>query len=214
MFQYFTGNAGIMACPYSKTVDGFESQFGVNHLAHFQLVNLLLPELRAGKPSRVIVVSSVANKMGGINFNDINWENNYDKWAAYAQSKTANILFAKQLNKFYSNEGVQAFSLHPGIIMTNLQRHTPPEELKAFGMLKQDGTISEVCKTIEQGAATSVYAALAPELINHGGEYLEDCSVSRGVNIGEELWGMGIHSVNMDNANRLWRISEQLVASH
>ncbi|CAF3899707.1 unnamed protein product [Rotaria sordida] len=206
-------NAGIMACPYSKTVDGFESQFGVNHLAHFHLTNLLLPELRAGKPARVIVVSSIANKSGGINFDDINWEKQYDKWAAYAQSKSANILFAKQFNKLYARDGIQAFSLHPGIIMTNLQRHTPTEELQAFGVLKEDGSINDICKTIEQGAATSVYTALAPELNNHGGEYLEDCAISRGINVGDGFWGMGPHVVDMNNAERLWRISEQLVTS-
>ncbi|CAF2517656.1 unnamed protein product [Rotaria sp. Silwood2] len=205
-------NAGIMACPYSKTVDSFESQFGVNHLAHFHLTNLLLHELRAGKPARVIMVSSLANKSGGINFDDINWEKQYDKWAAYAQSKSANILFAKQFNKLYARDGIQAFSLHPGIIMTNLQRHTPPEELKALGVLKEDGGVNDICKTIEQGAATSVYAALAPELNNHGGEYLEDCDISRGVNVGDGLWGMGPHVVDMNNAERLWKISEQLVA--
>ncbi len=130
-----------MASPYSKTVDGFESQLGVNHLAHFYLVNLLLPELRAGKLARVIVVSSVANKNGGINFDDIIWEKHYDKWAAYAQSKSANILFAKKFNKLYAKDGIQAFSLHPGVILTNLQRHTPTEELQALGFFKEDGTI-------------------------------------------------------------------------
>lgn len=207
------GNAGIMACPYSKTVDGFESQFGVNHLAHFHLVNLLLPELQAGGPSRVIVVSSVANKNGGINFDDINWEKSYNKWAAYAQSKSANILFAKQLNKLHERNGVQAFALHPGIILTNLQRHTPAEELRALGFFKEDGTLVELCKTVEQGAATSVFAALAPELSQHGGEYLEDCAISRGLNVGEGYWGMGEHVLDMENAKRLWQLSEQLVTS-
>ena len=84
-----------MACPYSKTVDGFESQFGVNHLGHCLLTTLLLPELKAGKPARVVVVSSVAHRRGDINYEDINWEKNYNKWLAYGQSKTANILFAK-----------------------------------------------------------------------------------------------------------------------
>ena len=135
------GNAGIMACPYSKTVDGFESQFAVNHLAHFHLTSLLLPELRAGKPARVVVVSSVANKNGGINFDDINWERKYDKWAAYAQSKSANVLFAKQFNRLYARDGIEAFSLHPGVVLTNLQRHTPTEELKAMGFFNEDGTL-------------------------------------------------------------------------
>lgn len=202
-----------MATPYSKTVDGFESQFGVNHLAHFHLVNLLLPELRNGRPSRVITVSSVANKQGGINFDDINWEKHYDKWGAYAQSKSANVLFAKQLNKLYSRDGIQAYSLHPGVILTNLQRHTPSEELRAMGFFKEDGTLVDLCKTVEQGAATSVYAALAPELDNQGGAYLEDCGLSRGVNTGEGYWGMGLHVLDMNNAERLWKLSEQMIAS-
>ncbi|CAF1651579.1 unnamed protein product [Rotaria magnacalcarata] len=172
-------NAGIMACPYSKTVDGFESQFGVNHLAHFHLANLILPELRAGKPARVVV------------------------WAAYAQRKSANILFAKQFNKSYEKYGIQA----------NLQRHTPVEELRAMGFLKENGTIVDVCKTIEQGASTNVYAALAPELNKHGGEYLEDCTISQGLNVGEGYWGMGAHILDTNNAERLWKLSEQLVAS-
>ncbi len=207
------GNAGIMACPYSKTIDGFESQFGVNHLAHFLLVTSLLPELKAGKPSRVIVVSSVANKLGGINFDDINWEKNYDKWLAYAQSKTANILFAKQLNKQYESDGIQAFSLHPGGIMTNLQKHMPIEEQRAFGFFKEDGTIADVFKNVEQGASTTVYAALAPELDGHGGAYLEDCAISELVNDSKtEYTGRAYHTTDMEAAQRLWTQSEIMVA--
>ena len=152
----------MMAYPYSKTVDGFESQLAVNHLAHFHLVNLLLSELRAGKPMRVVVVSSVANKNGEINFDDINWGKKHDKWAACAQSKSANILFAKQFNRLYAKDGNEAFSLHPGVISSNLQQHTPAEELKAMGFFNEDGTVVDLCKTVEQGAATSVYATLAP----------------------------------------------------
>ena len=139
-----------MATPYSKTVDGFESQLGVTHLAHFHLTNLLLPQLRAGRPARVILVSSVANTNGGIHFDDINWEKNYDKWAAYAQSKSANILFAKQFNKLYAKDGIEVFSLHPGVILTNLQRHTPTEELKAMGLFKEDGTLVDLCKLLNK----------------------------------------------------------------
>ncbi|CAF5007257.1 unnamed protein product, partial [Rotaria sp. Silwood1] len=142
-------NAGIMACPYSKTVDGFESQFGVNHLAHFLLTTSLLPELKAGKPSRIVVVSSLANKRAGINWNDINWEKNYDKWLAYAQSKTANILFAKQLDKLYASEGIHAYSLHPGGIMTNLQKDVSIEEQRAMGWFKEDGTTVDLFKNVE-----------------------------------------------------------------
>jgi len=207
--MYIVGNAGIMACPYSKTVDGFESQFGVNHLAHFLLTTSLIPQLKAGKPSRVVVVSSVANKRAGINWDDVNWEKNYDKWSAYAQSKTANILFAKQLNKLYASEGIQAYSLHPGGIMTNLQKHVSEEEKQALGYDK----FAHLFKNVEQGASTSVYAALAPELDNHGGEYLEDCAISKGVNPDKTYWGMGPHSIDMEAAERLWKLSEQMVAN-
>jgi len=203
-----------MVCPYSKTVDGFETQFGVNHLAHFLLTTSLVPELKAGKPSRVVVVSSLANKRGGINWDDINWEKNYDKWLAYGQSKTANILFAKQFNKLYSSEGIQAYSLHPGGIFTNLNRYLPLEEQKAMGWFKEDGTLVDRFKTVEQGASTSVYTALAPELDGHGGEYLENCAISQGVNTEPNtFWGMGPHAVDMESAERLWNLSEQLVAS-
>ena len=126
-----------MACPYEKTVDGYESQFAVNHLAHFLLVTSLIPELKSGKPSRVVVVSSLANKRGGINWDDINWEKNYDKWLAYGQSKTVNILFAKQFDKLYGSEGIHAYSLHPGGIMTNLQKHMPLEEKRAMGWFQR-----------------------------------------------------------------------------
>ena len=200
-----------MACPYTKTVDGFESQFAVNHLAHFYLVNLLLPQLKAGKPARVVVVSSVANLNGPVNFDDINSEKGYDRWAAYGQSKTANVLFVKQLNKLYSKDGILAFSLHPGIIRTNLQQHMPIEELKAFGLVREDGTYTDMWKSIEQGAATSVYGALAPELVNHGGEHLEDCQVSPGVNTTHEYWGLAPHAADMNNAQRLWDVSEKLL---
>ena len=203
-----------MACPYSKTVDGFESQFGVNHLAHFLLVTSLVPELKAGKPARVVVVSSVANKLGGVNFDDINGEKNYDKWLAYGQSKTANILFAKQLNKLYASEGIQAFALHPGGIMTNLQKHMPIEEQRAFGFFKEDGTINDVFKDVEQGASTSVYAALAPELDGQGEEYLEDCAISRVVNdVQTEYTGRASHATDSAAAERLWALSKEMVAA-
>jgi NAD(P)-dependent dehydrogenase (short-subunit alcohol dehydrogenase family) len=203
-----------MVCPYGKTIDGFETQFGVNHLAHFLLTTSLVPELKAGKPSRVVVVSSLANRRGGINWDDVNWEKNYNKWLAYGQSKTANILFAKQFNKLYSSEGIQAYSLHPGGIMTNLVRYLPVEEQQAMGWFKEDGTLVERFKTIEQGASTSVYTALAPELDGRGGEYLENCAISQGVNTEPNtFWGMGPHAVDMESAERLWNLSEQLVAA-
>ncbi|CAF0979031.1 unnamed protein product [Adineta steineri] len=206
-------NAGIMACPYSKTKDGYELQLGVNHLAHFLLVTSLLPELKAGKPARVIMVSSVLNKFQGINFEDINWEKNYDKWLAYGQSKTANILFALQLNKLYKSEGLRAFALNPGAIMTNLQNVLPIEEQQAMGYFKEDGTLADYFKSVEQGASTSVYAALASELDHSDGEYLEDCAITRIVNDNKtEFIGRAPHAADMKAAEQLWTLSEKMVA--
>lgn len=204
-----------MACPYAKTKEGFESQFGVNHLAHFLLVTSLLPELKAGKPARVVVVSSVGSKFSPINFDDINWEKGYDKWAAYGQSKTANILFAKQFNKLYASEGIQAFALHPGGIITNLLRDVSMEEQRAMGFYKEDGSIIDTFKNVEQGASTTVYAALAPELDGHGGEYLEDCAIHRTINEDKTQYtGLARHANDMQAAERLWTLSEQMVASN
>jgi NAD(P)-dependent dehydrogenase (short-subunit alcohol dehydrogenase family) len=181
-------------------------------LAHFLLTTSLLPELKAGKPSRVVVVSSLANKRGGINWNDINWEKNYDKGLAYAQSKTANILFAKQLNKLYASEGIQAYSLQPGGILTNLKQHIPEKQQRAMGWYKEDGTLIDIFKTVKEGASTSVYAALAPDLDNHGGEYLEDCAISKGVNPNQTAWGIAPHAADTEAAEHLWKLSEEMVA--
>jgi NAD(P)-dependent dehydrogenase (short-subunit alcohol dehydrogenase family) len=203
-----------MACPYAKTKDGFESQFGVNHLGHFLLVTSLLPELKKGKPARVVMVSSVLNKFHGINFDDINWEKKYDKWLAYGQSKTANILFALQLNKLYMSEGIRAFALNPGAIMTNLQNVLPIEEQRAMGYFKEDGTVADFFKSVEQGASTSVYAAVAPELDSSDGEYLEDCAVTKVVNEDKtDFRGRSTHSADMNEAERLWVLSEEMVAA-
>ena len=114
------------------------------------LTTSLLSELKAGKPSRVVVVSSLANKRGGINWDDINWEKNYDKGLAYAQSKTANILFAKQLNKIYASEGIQAYSLQPGGILTNLKQHIPEKQQRAMGWYKDDGTLIDIFKLLKK----------------------------------------------------------------
>ena len=202
-----------MACPYQQTADGFETQFGVNHLAHFLLATSFVPELKAGKPSRLVVVSSLGNRRSGINWDDINWEKNYDKWSAYGQSKTANILFARQFDKLYAGDGIHAYSLHPGVIMTNLGRHIPEEEKKAMGWSENNQALLERLKNVEQGASTTIYAAIAPELDNHGGEYLEDCALSKGINTDmKTFWGLASHACDMEAAERLWKLSEQWTA--
>ncbi|CAF0981981.1 unnamed protein product [Didymodactylos carnosus] len=205
-------NAGIMATPYQKTEDGYESQFAVNHLSHFLLTLLLLPILKESKPARVIVVSSLANKRGGINFDDINWEKHYDKWLAYAQSKSANILFAKQFNKLYAKEGVVAYSLHPGGIMSGLQKDLTREEMDAMGWLDENGKARDGFKTVEQGASTTIWAALSPELEGKiDGVYCENCAISQGVVLErEKMYGMGPHTMDPDVAKRLWDVSMEL----
>ncbi len=115
----------------------------MNRINIYRSCNFSLPELEAGKPARVVMVSSVSNKFGNVNFDDIDLEKKYDKWMAYGQSKMANILFAKQLNKLYASKGIQAFSLHPGGIMTNLQKDVPIEEQRAMGFFKEDSTLSD-----------------------------------------------------------------------
>lgn len=177
-------NAGIMALvSRTTTVDGFEAQFGTNHLGHFLLVNLLLPELLKASKPRVVSLSSLGHRLAGVDFDNINWEKEgtYDKWKAYGASKTANILFTIELQRRYGDRGLTANAVHPGGIMTNLQKEMSREEMMAFGWIDAEGKINERFKTPQQGASTSVWATVAPELEGRGGNYLEDCKISQTV---------------------------------
>eukprot|EP01100_Stratorugosa_tubuloviscum_P002785 TRINITY_DN165_c0_g3_i3.p1 TRINITY_DN165_c0_g3~~TRINITY_DN165_c0_g3_i3.p1 ORF type:complete len:314 (-),score=170.78 TRINITY_DN165_c0_g3_i3:88-1029(-) len=162
-------NAGVMMPPYSTTREGFELQMGVNHFAHFLLTNLLVNKLKQGAPSRVICISSIAHERGSINFDNINWQHNYHPFFAYASSKLANVLFANEFNKRFSSQGIYANSLHPGVIPTELSRHSSLASI-FYGIGKL------FMKSIEQGAATTVYVATAPELERVGGRYFSDCA--------------------------------------
>jgi NAD(P)-dependent dehydrogenase (short-subunit alcohol dehydrogenase family) len=208
-------NAGVFPGTRKLTKDGFEYNWGVNHLAHFFLVQLLLPSLKISQPSRIIVVSSLANRRAGIDFDDWNWETRpYNMWFAYAQSKVANILFAKQASQLYARQGIKVYSLHPGTIFTDLQKEISQEDWEKLGWIdKETGKPIERIKTKEQGASTSVWAALAPELENQSGAYCEDCAISRGVVDPSTplLYGLAAHSVDMESAKRLWELSENLV---
>jgi len=203
-------NAGVMATPHQMTVDGFESKFGTNHLGHFLLTNLLTPILAKSKPSRVVCVSSSGHKIFGMNWDDINWTKNYNKWTAYGQSKTANILFSKEYNRRHQvKSGISSFSLDPGAIMTGLQKNVTEEEKKAFGWYNESGELHELFKTPAQGCSTSLYAALVPELDAHGGAYLENCTI--GVVSTEKFTGVAAHAVDETSAAKLWELSEKLV---
>lgn len=203
-------NAGVMACPLERVGEGWERQFATNHLGHFLLTMLLLPALRDGAPARIVNLSSGAHRFGGVNFDDIHFnEREYDKFAAYGQSKTANVLFAVELGRRLAGSGVTINAVHPGVIMTELGRHLTPEDLAAFpGATSVD---EMKFKTIEAGAATSVWAATAPELEGRSGLYLEDCHVAGpatadGVQVGYSSWAM-----DPEAAARLFALSEQLV---
>jgi len=201
-------NAGVMACPQSKTADGFELQFGSNHVGHFLMTCILAPALLRGAPSRVASVSSRGHHMSPVVFDDIQFERRpYDKWRAYGQSKTANVLFAVGLERRLGARGVHVNALHPGGIMTELSRHLQPEDLEFL----RTRTRGMKFKSVEAGAATSVFAATAPELEGRGGLYLEDCHVAAVNDAPDALDGVKSYALDPTNAERLWEVSESLV---
>jgi NAD(P)-dependent dehydrogenase (short-subunit alcohol dehydrogenase family) len=203
-------NAGVMACPLDHTVDGFEMQFGTNHLGHFLLTGLLLPALRKGAPSRIVSVSSRGHHISPVVFEDIEFKQRpYDKWQAYGQSKTANILFAVGLDRRLSSQGVRAVALHPGAIMTELSRHLVPDDIKF--LQSRGGSTGLQFKTVEAGAATSAFAATAPELEGKGAVYLEDCHVAEINDEPNGLWGVKSYALDPKLADQLWALSEEAV---
>jgi NAD(P)-dependent dehydrogenase (short-subunit alcohol dehydrogenase family) len=203
-------NAGVMACPLARTGQGWEMQFGTNHLGHFLLTALLAPALVAGAPARVVNVSSGGHHMGSVDFDDPHYERRpYEKWNAYGQAKTANILHAVELDRRLAARGVRAFAIHPGMILTELGRHLTPDDGKLLmeraKQREQAGLASR--KSVEQGAATQVWAATAPELEGRGGLYCEDCQIS-GVGVPGVL-GAAPYALDPANARRLWELSER-----
>ena len=212
-------NAGIMACPLDQTEDGFEMQFGSNHIGHFYFTNLIMQALIKAAPSRVISLSSLGHRTSPVVFEDIHYENRpYEKWEAYGQAKTANALFAVGLNKRFAAKGVEAFAVHPGVIATRLGRHMTKEDfdriLSENPPSKDDGEGKSTggMKSVEQGAATSCYAATAPELSGHGGAYLENCHIAEQVPDDSTIRG-GIRQFACDPivAEKLWDVSEIMV---
>jgi NAD(P)-dependent dehydrogenase (short-subunit alcohol dehydrogenase family) len=205
------GNAGVMAVPQGTTADGFETHFGVNHLGHFVFVNRLMPSLVAGAPSRVVVLSSVGHRWADIDLEDPNLlSGRYRKFRAYGASKTANVLFAVGLDARHRAQGVRAFAVHPGGIQTELGRYMSDadrEKLHA-GAAAASGTAG-VWKTVRQGAATSVWAAVSPELDDLGGLYLEDCSIAE-VEPAEAYRGVASFATDPGRAAALWTLSERL----
>jgi NAD(P)-dependent dehydrogenase (short-subunit alcohol dehydrogenase family) len=203
-------SAGIMACPETRVGPGWEAQFATNHLGHFALVNRLWPAIAPGG-ARVVAVSSTGHLRSAIRWDDVDFASDYEKWAAYGQSKTANSLFATHLDAVGQDSGVRAFALHPGGIFTPLQRHLPHDEQVAMGWINEDGSpISpDSFKAPAQGAATQVWAATSPQLDGMGGLYLEDCEVALPNVEGGPRSGVADWAVDSDQAARLWELSAE-----
>jgi NAD(P)-dependent dehydrogenase (short-subunit alcohol dehydrogenase family) len=202
-------NAGVMACPFATTADGFELQFGTNHLGHFLLTGLLLPSLRRGRGARIVSLSSRGHHLSPVVFDDLQFERRpYDRWLAYGQSKTANALFAIGLERRLAADGIHAYAVHPGVIVTELVRHMQSEDME---LLRTRSRGRMQLKTVEQGAATTLFAATAPELDGRGGLYLEDCRVAQVDDAPEAGEGVRSYAVDPELAERLWEVSERLV---
>ena len=204
-------NAGVMACPETRVGEGWESQFAINHIGHYLLTNLLWDTLNDG--SRVVSVSSAAHHLSPIRWDDMHFQNSaYNKWVAYGQSKTANVLFALQLDEYGKDRGIRAFSLHPGKIKTPLQRHLETEEMVEAGWIDEAGKVVDpTFKSVEQGAATQVWAATSPALNGLGGLYCEDCDVARGFPEPRDGFdGVCAHAIDLGEAQKLWEYTAAL----
>jgi NAD(P)-dependent dehydrogenase (short-subunit alcohol dehydrogenase family) len=206
-------NAGVMACPETRVGPGWEAQFATNHLGHYALANRLWPALVANGGARVVALASLGHKRSTIRFDDLQFDNGYDKWQAYGQSKTANILFAVHLDALGEGAGVRAFAVHPGAIFTHLQRHTPREEQISMDWIDENGTVAARFKTPEQGASTATWAATSPALDGMGGVYCEDCDIASPTDVGSpnaQQQGVDAHAVDRETAARLWALSASL----
>jgi NAD(P)-dependent dehydrogenase (short-subunit alcohol dehydrogenase family) len=200
-------NAGVMACPLERTPEGWELQFATNHLGHFLLTSHLLPALRAGAPARVVNLSSAGHRFAPVNFDDVHFESHpYDKWESYGQSKTANVLFSLELDRRYQGDGVRAFAVHPGAIMTELGRHLDADDIQTLQSRAPKGGMK--FKPVPAGAATSVWAATSPELEGKGGLYCEDTHVSGERESDASVEGYMPWAMDADAAARLWTLSE------
>jgi NAD(P)-dependent dehydrogenase (short-subunit alcohol dehydrogenase family) len=218
-FDVLIANAGVMATPFGRTADGFETQFGTNHLGHFVLINRLAPLIRAG--GRLVNLASSGHRYSDVNLQDPNFEHTqYEPFIAYGRSKTANILFAVAFDQRHRKRGIRATALHPGGIHTELGRHTSPERLQVLieqinAQLAADGKPPFQWKTIPQGAATSVWTAVVASSEEIGGRYCENCHVSRVVPDNEAInpvtEGVRGYALDPSSAEALWKKSEEMV---
>jgi len=202
-------NAGVMACPQSATADGFEMQFGTNHLGHFALTKGLLPLVQKGSGKRIVNLSSRGHHFDQVHMDDPNFENReYEKWASYGQSKTANVLFSVGLNNRLDD--IDVFAVHPGGIQTNLGRHLSEADTAALiARIQESSGGNFAFKSIPQGAATTCWAATAPQLSGQGGAYCEDCHVAQ-VDDTDPNAGVRTYAIDPEIADSLWALSEKM----
>ena len=215
-------NAGIMACPETRIGNGWESQFAVNHIGHFLLTKELMNTMAENDGARFVSLSSSAHSLTRMLWDDIHFQNNpYDKWMAYGQSKTASSLIAVEFHRRMVDKGVSGFSVHPGGILTPLQRHLQKEEMVALGWMDEDGSPSEMVKnffkTTSQGASTTLWCATSSSLNGIGGVFCEDCDIAKRKNeVDESLqryFGVADWAVDTEEASKLWDVTEKMLAS-
>jgi NAD(P)-dependent dehydrogenase (short-subunit alcohol dehydrogenase family) len=218
-FDVVIVNAGVMATPFGRTVDGFETQFGTNHLGHFVLVNRIASLIPAS--GRLVNLSSAGHRFSNVDLEDPNFERTpYEPFVAYGRSKTANILFAVAFDKRHRDRGVRAAAVHPGAVQTELGRHLDPSVVRKMvehmnQQLVADGKAPSRRKTIPQGAATSVWTAVVAPADEIGGYYCENCHVGKvvpdDVPITASSEGVRGYALDPTNAEELWKKSEELV---
>jgi NAD(P)-dependent dehydrogenase (short-subunit alcohol dehydrogenase family) len=210
-FDVIIGNAGVMACPRGKTADGFETQFGTNHLGHFVFINRLVPLLKSG--GRIALLSSAGHQMSDVDLEDPNFERTeYRPFTGYGRSKTANILYAVALDRRLKGRGVRATALHPGGIQTELGRHMTAElmqEMMPRWTQMKGGPLR--FKNVPQGAATSVWCGFVAPADAIGGRYCEDCHVAEVNDDATSRVGVRSYALDPDRAEALWRKSEEMV---
>ena len=211
-------NAAVMACPQMPTKEGWDLQFAVNHIGHFIITKGLLPTM-SSSGSRIVTLSSTGHKLSGIQWEDVHFEESYDKWKAYGQSKTAASLLAVEISERMKDEGIKTYSVHPGGIFTPLQRHLEKEEMIALGWLGEDGELSEMAaanfKSPTQGASTSLWCATSPMLEEVSGVYCENCDVAVRQEDGPMARYIGVAdwAVDTDEAAKLWELTEHTLSS-
>jgi NAD(P)-dependent dehydrogenase (short-subunit alcohol dehydrogenase family) len=213
-FDVIIANAGVMACPKGTTIDGFETQFGTNHLGHFVLVNRIVSLLRPG--SRLVNLSSAGHRYADVDLEDPNFEHStYTEFAAYGRSKTANVLFAVEFDRRHKASGMRATAVHPGSIQTELSRHMTPEAMAKLiaeiNASQPKGAAPFSWKSLPQGAATSVWAACVADAEAIGGRYCEDCHVAEVVSVPAIRGGVRPYALDPQRARALWQKSEEMV---